>query len=370
MRLGFVIGALGRGGAELQLLRLSAGLVERGHEVSVVAYDGPAVLDGEFRAAGVHVLAERPASRAAKVTIVRRWMDGSRFDVVHAIMRRASTVALLARRLRRRPKVVASDYSSVTYGKRTATFWFSLATFALADRVVTETELNRTSLERAAPWVKRKVSVVRNGLDTERFAPSLARFEASEKVFKFCAVGTVSSIKNPLRVLDAVADLRRRGHTSFRLDWFGRDSQHADDDTGARARDRVMELGLDRHVRFHGDTPDVQQVYARADAFIHASTQEGFPNAVAEALACGLPVVLSRVSDLPRVVAAADNGYVFDELDPTSIADAMERLMALSHEERAAMGARSRTLALRWFRLERFIDEFEALYRGLREGGA
>lgn len=91
-------------------------------------------------------------------------------------------------------------------------------------------------------------------------------------------------------------------------------------------------------------------------------------NVVAEGMGCGLPIAVSRVSDLPRIVAEARNGFVFDETDPNAIADAMARLMTLPHDERAAMGARSRELAIRWFRAERYIDAGEDLYRTLSTG--
>jgi glycosyltransferase involved in cell wall biosynthesis len=87
-------------------------------------------------------------------------------------------------------------------------------------------------------------------------------------------------------------------------------------------------------------------------------------------MACGLPIVVSRVSDLPLVVQEARNGFVFDERVVGAIADAMERMMATPESERRAMGTRSRTLAVAWFGLERFIDDFEHLYHRICRGRA
>ena len=368
MKIGYVVGALVRGGAELQVLRLAAGLVARGHEVHVFAYGGPSALDDDFRSAGVTVVAERLETRAQKVRSVRGWMRRLDLDVAHAVLKRASTVSLLARWAARRPAVVVTDYSSATYGRRGVFFWSSLVAFAWADRVVTEIDLNRASLERLAPWLRGKVEVVRNGLDTDRFAPDGAAAQHRGGPFTFCVVATVSTVKNPLRVIDAAAELRRRGHTDFRVSWYGRDGVRQGQNIGERARVHAAARGVADRVVFHGDTPQIERAYLSADALLHASVHEGFPNVVAEGMACGLPIAVSRVSDLPRIVAEARNGFVFDETDPSAIADAMERLMALPPDERAAMGARSRELAVRWFRAERFIDAFEDLYRTLSTG--
>lgn len=360
-------GGLGRGGAELQLLRLAAGMVARGHEVHVIAYNGPSVLDDEFRAAGVAVAAERRETRRGKAGLVRDWLRETRPEVVHAVMKRASSLTVMARWPRRRPPVVASDMSTATYRSRAPVLLGSLVAFAWADRVVTQTELNRANLERLAPWLRGKTVVVRNGLDTERFAPVERMPRATHDPFVFCAVGTVYAVKNPLRVIDAAAELRRRGNERFRIDWYGRLGlgQGTAASDGARAVAYARDRGVADLVAFLGDTPDIERAYQRSDALLHASVQEGFPNVVAEGMACGLPIAVSRVADLPQVVAEAENGFVFDETDPMAIADTMERLMHTPPDELDAMGMRSRELAVRWFRSERFLDDAEALYQGL-----
>ena len=370
MRIGYVVGGLGRGGAELQLLRLAAGLTTRGHEAHVIAYNGPSALDDEFRAAGVRVTAQRRATRSGKVGLVRDWIRSTQPDVVHAIMKRASSLAVMARWPRRHPPVIASDMSTATYRSRAPALLGSLVAFAWADRVVTQTELNRANLERLAPWLRGKTVVVRNGLDTERFTPMAKTSSAGgagDRPFVFCVVGTVYAVKNPFRVVDAALELSQRGYERFRVDWYGRLGLGAGSSAGdgERARAYAFERGVADTVTFHGESSAIEDAYRSADALLHASVQEGFPNVVAEGMACGLPIVVSRVADLPQGVEEARNGFLFDESDPISIADAMERLMLMPPNERAAMGQRSRTLAVRWFRLARFLDDAEELYRSV-----
>jgi glycosyltransferase involved in cell wall biosynthesis len=167
--------------------------------------------------------------------------------------------------------------------------------------------------------------------------------------------------------------MRRRGLEGFRIDWYGRLGLKGDGQPSAEYHEAMREAkahGIADIVTFHGETSNVVDAYRSAHALVHPSVQEGFPNAVVEGMACGLPIVVSRVSDLPLVVNEARNGFVFDETDPIAIADAMQKMMALSPDVRAAMGERSRELAVRWFGLDRFVDEYEhCIGNWWRDGG-
>lgn len=364
MNVGFVIGSLGRGGAELQLVQLATGLHERGHSVSVIAYDAPGQLDEAVRAAGVTFVAERADTRMAKVRLVRAWMRASRINVVHAFLSRPSVVALAARMPARRPAVVVTDFSSATYQAHIPSARLVLGLYALADAVVTETETNHDSLKRVAPWLRRKIHVVRNGLDLHRFSPTEKGPSVSVPPFVFCVVGTVSAVKNPFGVIAALATLRGRQVPPFRVDWYGRSDVGGGVDF-EDVRAAVAAANLSDVITFRGDISNIEAAYRGSHALLHASVREGFPNAVAEAMACGLPIVVSRVSDLPLAVELAANGLVFDEKKPSAIADAMERMLRMRDDERRLMGRRSRELAERWFARDLFLDKYEALYAKL-----
>src|SRR5262249_41232310 len=74
---------------------------------------------------------------------------------------------------------------------------------------------------------------------------------------------------------------------------------------------RALELGLPADdVEFLGMVPDMSIVYRRADIFISTSDWEGTPNVALEAMACGLPVVTTRVGGLPEIIQHGDTGYL------------------------------------------------------------
>jgi len=366
MKIGLLIGGLGQGGAERQMVQLARGLRTRGHEVEVVLYAGDTHGAQALREEGIQATCLGSTSKFGKVSAVRRWVKVAHPDLIHGVMKRASSVAIFANLPQQHARVVATDMSTASYGWHKPVLWGALALYAFADVVVTQTDTNRRNLQRLAPWLKGRARVIRNGVDTERFRPAEGLRRADP--FRFVSVGTVYRVKNPVRVVEAVHCLRQRGHRDFVLEWYGRPGLSANGMPSMeyrQAHDLVDKLGLAAHMRFMGPRHDIERAYQAADGLVHVSVQEGIPNAVVEGMACGLPVVVSRVSDLPLIVQEAKNGFVCDERRPESIADAMEALMRVSLEERKAMGRRSRELAVRWFGMERFVGEFEALYQEL-----
>ncbi len=365
MRIGYLIGALNAGGSERQLVYLAAGMAARGHEVEVYCYDGPGEFDRLARERGVALVLGGGGGRFGKVLAVRRWVRRFRPDVVHGFMKRASSLAVLAGGPVRSFGVVASDFSTATYDPEQPALRWALRLFRFADMVATQTEVNRRNLAALAPWLEGKIRVVRNAVDLRRFRPGPPG-GASGGVFRFLVVGTVWRAKNPVNVARAAAIVRERTDKAFSVNWVGRCHRHGTGEEIPEYVDAVRvveELGLGGVVTFSGPVDRIEDVYHEANALLHVSIQDGIPNAVVEGMASGLPVVVSPVSDLPLIVQEGGNGFVSEGFDAESIAAAMLRMLAMGPEERAAMGRRSRKLTERWFGMERFVDEYEALYR-------
>ena len=368
MRVGFLIGALNAGGSERQLSVLASGLAGRGHDVEVMSYDGAGVFDDVIIRSGGRVRHGNGGSRLHKLAQVREWLREFRPEVVHGFMKRASGLAVLASLPRRRCKVIASDLSTATYARRQPALWGALALFHLADRVATQTDVNRRSLGLLAPLLRRKIVVIRNGVDTTRFQPAERAAWDRGRPFRFLCVGSVYHVKNPVGVVEAARILRENSRLPFTVTWVGRSSRGSEEvrsEAYLRATDLVRRYGLEGIVEFRGQVSAVEEAYAQADALVHVSIQEGIPNAVVEAMASGLPVVVSRVSDLPSIVQHARNGFVCEARDPGSIAAALQQMMEATDGERKRMGASSRSVAEAWFGNGRFIRDYESLYREL-----
>ena len=159
----------------------------------------------------------------------------------------------------------------------------------------------------------------------------------------FVAIGRFIPKKNLPRLLDAYAAYRRaaprRGtEAPWDLVLLG------DGPERAAVEERRARLGLETSVHLPGfkQYPALPAYYGLADAFVHASTTEQWGLVVNEAMAAGLPVVVSdRCGCAPDLVAPGRNGFTFDPYDTGALTDALLRLTAAPEAERAAMGAAS-----------------------------
>lgn len=94
---------------------------------------------------------------------------------------------------------------------------------------------------------------------------------------------------------------------------------------------------------------ELPRFYAHAGAFVHASTTEQWGLVVNEAMACGLPVMVSnRVGCARDLVAEGRNGFTFDPLDVAQLAGLLERMAAMPEQERAGMGETGREIIGHW----------------------
>ena len=104
-------------------------------------------------------------------------------------------------------------------------------------------------------------------------------------------------------------------------------------------------------IRWLGPSDDMPSVYARADAVVLPSYREGMPRSLLEAAAMGLPAVATDVPGCRHIVRDGENGLLCQARSADSLADALERLLAMTDAEREAMGAAGRA------RVEAEFDE-------------
>ena len=166
------------------------------------------------------------------------------------------------------------------------------------------------------------------------------------------SVGRLAAVKNYETALAAVAHLRDLD-IEYRIIGAGPEE--------ASLRKLARELGVEKRVRFMGVQPHVASLLAEAHVFLLPSRYEGFGLAVAEAMAAGLPVVVSDVPGV-REVAGADGecGYLVDPASSGAIAERLRRL-AGNPPLRASMGARGRVRARR-FDLRETVNSYIRLY--------
>lgn len=132
--------------------------------------------------------------------------------------------------------------------------------------------------------------------------------------------------------------------------------------SNARLTNEIASYGLESIVERLGFRDDIDGIFPIADYVISPSLSEGFPNAVAEAMANSVPCLVSDVGESSAIVG--DTGWVFKPGSPESMQIALVEAMGLPAEERAQMGRRARRRIESLYSLEKMSEAYDALYRG------
>jgi glycosyltransferase involved in cell wall biosynthesis len=187
-----------------------------------------------------------------------------------------------------------------------------------------------------------------------------ALFGVPEERFVVGWIGRMTAIKRVEDVLLAFGELRARGvDATLCLVGDGPDREGIEQ--------RAHELGLARHILSVGYQRDVGPYYAFVDALLLTSANEGTPVVAIEALAARRPVVATRVGGVPDVVDDGVDGLLVPVGDVSGMAEALERL-ARNPALRARMGEAGSERVVPRYRVERLVDDVDALYRELLAG--
>jgi D-inositol-3-phosphate glycosyltransferase len=231
------------------------------------------------------------------------------------------------------------------------------------DRIVAATAVERQYLIREHGADAGRITVVPCGVDTDLFRPGAAaearRALALDDRPLILYVGRLAPIKGVETLLDAVALLRAQGVGADLL-VVGGDADEPLEGHEGYLRRRVVEGGLGDCVRFLGPQPQdrLRGYYVAADVTVLPSHYESFGMVALEAMACGSPVVASRVGGLATIVRDGATGYLVPEGDVSALAARLSELIA-DPDLRERMGREG----VRWAALHRWPCVAEAICR-------
>jgi glycosyltransferase involved in cell wall biosynthesis len=356
--------SLGWGGQEIRVLTEARGVARRGHEVTLAA---PA----ESR---IHQAAGAYGLEAVAVPIARKSIRGLRgmlglvrnraFDVVNTHSSTDSWLAALAvSLLPDAPPIVRTRHISAPVPRNFATRWLYRDA---SRRVVTTGERLRLQVIEETGVPAEHVVSIPTGIDLERFTPGPpARARAALGLAAegplIGIVATLRSWKGHRYLLEAFAGLADR---NTRLAVVGDGPQREALEALAAG------LGIAGRVTFAGNREDVAPWMRAFDIFCLPSyANEGVPQALMQAMACGLAVVTTPVGSIGEIVQDGDTGLMVPPEDAGALLGAIETLLA-DAGLRGRLGSRAREAALQRFGEERMVDRmievFTAVARSAR----
>lgn len=333
------------GGAEVLALRLGAALRARGWHSSLWVMGSPGPISDRAQALGLPTLHLHRRGRwdLGLIPRLRSALTEHRVDLVHTHLTTALLWCLPASHAGRRTLIHTIHGDEPQPAIR-----------ALRDAAT----LGIDALVACAPCV-RDATTSRGSSSTELVTipngVSLPREHAActGAPAQIACVARLADGKGHLDLIDAMRRIARPHRPVLHLIGGG--------PRRPQIEARIRSLGLQTHVRLHGEVDDPNHTLLHMDLFALPSHAEALPLSALEAGAAGLPLLLTDVGDTSRIVTRG-GGWLIPPRRPDLLASAIRALVAMPPPERRAMGGAARERVRAAFCHDRMVDEHERLY--------
>jgi glycosyltransferase involved in cell wall biosynthesis len=354
-------------GGEVHLVNLAAGMQAKGHDVCCVVRPG-SDLAGVLPSQGLEFRALPMAGWFDPVSVVRlsSLLKNLGCDILHTHLSRDYSLAALA--------TLGTPIANVGTRHLLRPFSHPFLKRPFLRRFsgfIAVSEAVRTGLLQVGVVPPEKVTVVHNGIDLPP-APWLNR-EAADK-FRLQMglvgddpligfVGRLCPSKGVATLIDALDQLKERW-PRLKLCLVGQDTPG----TGYRShlQDHVARLGLADSVRFAGYVKTANRFSGAFDIQVVPSLAEPFGLVTLEAMACGVPVVVTNTGGSPEIVRDGEDGFLFAPGDTTNLVAKLDHLLG-SPALRREMGERGRQRVADTFSSVEMLNRTETVYRRVLE---
>lgn len=368
-----VITGLGRGGAEMMLLRLVPLLREAGLPSRVVSLQdggevGHLLKERGIEVKGLGMIRSRPSWSGLRALV--RDIAHTRPALIQGWMYHGNVAATVAAKLARYTGPICWNVRHSAYpGQREKPLTrLLLRTGAwISPRVDAIVYCSAPSARqhRRIGYTPRRETIIPNGFHTGLFRPdraaraaTRAALEAGGKTPLIGLVGRWHPLKDQTTFLRAAA-LVRQSYPRARFVLAGRGLETGN----AELMRAIDEAGVGDAVHLLGERRDVPALLAGLDLFCLSSVSESFPNVVGEAMACGVPCVVTNVGETGEIVG--DTGVVVPARDPRALADGLVKLLKEDAQSRRRRGERARNRIVARYSMDIVLDRYLELYRDL-----
>lgn len=378
----YVIGSLDLGGTERHLAQLAPLLQKHGWSPVIYCLTHSGIQRAELERQGVTVIGP-PIELKARSRLVRflgLWAScikllailvRSRPRIVHFFLPLSYLVGTPLAIFSQIPIRLMSRRSLNYYQKRHAVLsWFErrlhrYVTSALGNSQAVVNDLWAEGVPRS------RTMLIYNGIDLTPFDRLPPRTEGGHPWFVIIIVANLIPYKGHAELLEAVSVIAEKLPSDWQLWCVGRN-----DGLLAALERLAKEKKIDGKVKFLGPRVEVPRLLKSADISVSSSHEEGFSNAILEAMAAGLPVVATNVGGNAEAVVHGETGLIVPAKNPAALGEAILHL-AQHPDIREKMGAAGRIRVQTRFSIDRCAQEYSDLYSKMlkadpaaRESGA
>jgi glycosyltransferase involved in cell wall biosynthesis len=356
LRVMHVASQLDVGGLEKLLVEFARHADRSAVALEFVSLSTAGKIAGEITALGwpVTALQSPDGFRLGTIWKLARLFRRRRVDVVHAHNTKAVIYCGLARRLARVGRLLYTRHGQRYGAKSRSNRLFRLAVRSVDDIVCVSEDAAKLSAAEGLPAVK--ISAIRNGIDTARFA-----YTGPADGGPAVMVGRLSPEKDVQTLLDAVV-IVARDEPAFRLEIAGSGSMLEP------MKQRAAASGLAGTVTFLGNVNDIPALLGRASMTVLSSFTEGISLTLLEAMSRGLPVVATRVGGNPEVVVDGLTGRLVPARNAATLAAAILDLWRNPSASKS-MGLAGNDRVKNHFDVRVMVRAYESLYRKVQGQG-
>ncbi|WP_130472591.1 glycosyltransferase family 4 protein [Candidatus Magnetaquicoccus inordinatus] len=322
LRIAHTESSLGWGGQELRILTESLGMLQQGHQVTLLAPQEAQI----YHAAQQRQLPVQAVRITRKslpgLADLRQWLHEHPLDclITHSSVD-SWLVALACRLLAKPPVVIRLRHISAAVPRNPASRWLYTRG---CQHIVTTGEALRQQLIGDNGFPGARITSIPTGIDLQRFQPGCAttarqQLGLTHKPFVLGIVATMRSWKGHAFLLEALAKLQR---PDLHLVMVGDGPMFSD------LQQQVAQLNLGAQVTMPGNQEDVVPWLQACDLFVLPSyANEGVPQALMQAMACGIPVLSTPVGSISEIIQPQQTGLLVPPKDANALSAAILTLV-------------------------------------------
>ena len=369
MKVMHIIVGLNVGGAEGMLKRLIESAPDRFPYTIVVSLTSIGVIGESLRARGlcVHALGMSslwclPIVLWRLIQLIRQYRPA----IVQTWMYHADFLGGFAARLAGSCSIVWNVRSTaIPQGALSVTYWLvrlcAIFSYSIPDRIICNANSAKTAHIKLR-YAAHKITVIPNGypfssfeLDLNSRASARMKLGLDDGDIVIGAVGRFDPLKDFHNFVTAASILAAKfGNVKFLM--VGRGNEFSN----ATLRGWIERADLVKSFHLVGQQIDVAYFLSAMDIFCLSSANEAFPNVVVEAMAIGLPCVVTQAGDAADILG--DDGFVVPVKDPVLLADALLRMCQLDPVDRKLLGERNAKKVREKYGIEKIKRKYEDVY--------
>ena len=343
-------------GSEHQMVTVACLLKHEGYDVSFVCYHTNNFFEHILIENDIPVIWLKLHNYAKRLFSVRRFVRKNSFDVVISFLQADNFLNDFAAFGGHKWKVITGERSSkesiLTSSRGKIFGWFQKET----DYIVCNSDNARKMWLKHYPIYAEKLKVIYNNVKLPIIS-SEYQFRRNGKTHIIIA-GAYSNVKDPQGMIRAISMLDDSQQKALSVEWYGKiDANEEAVAVYSECEKLIQQNNLESVVSLNDATQDIANRMNEADVVALFSKWEGLPNSICEAMTIGKPVLMTRISDYARLIDET-NGYLCDIQNPTSIKEALEKIINTSEIELIAKGAASKKKAEALFSDQKIVSEW------------